>query len=117
MLQSALADWSCAMRWKMLVWDLDIHKLARRCDAGGVAPQAQPCDGGGQRRVFRDGEKSLFHASIVDTVMVVSSSTSRSTRTVSSEVKMVTLFSVAQRRMMTPSSRWRPLWMARVLMM
>ena len=83
----------------------------------GEAPQAQPRDGGGQRSVLRNGKKSLFHASIVDTVMVVSSSTSSRTRTVSSEVKMVTLFSVAQRRMITPSSRCRPLWTARVLMM
>ncbi len=45
------------------------------------------------------------HASIVDIVSVVSSSTSSSTRTVSRLVNMVTLFSVAARRIFTPSER------------
>jgi hypothetical protein len=51
--------------------------------------------------VFQNCKNTLFHnhhASIVEMQRVVSSSTSSSTRTVSSEVKMVTLFSVATLR-------------------
>ena len=43
------------------------------------------------------------YASMVDTRSVVSSRTSKSTRTVSSAVKMVTLFSVAVIRISAPS--------------
>ena len=107
-------DW---VEWESAPGILRRDYLSRRGDAGAVAPQAQPCGARGEGRIFGDGKNSLFHASMVETVRVVSSRTSRSTRTVSREVKMVTLFSVAQRRMITPSSRWVPLWTARVLMM
>ena len=94
------------------------YELTRSRDAGTVPQEAQQVYFGRDSGVLRELKSSFFHQlSMVLTVMVVSSSTSSSTRTVSSEVKIVTLFSVAQRRMMTPSSRWRPLWMARVLMM
>lgn len=46
----------------------------------------------------------LCYASIVDTLMVVSSSTSKSTFTVSRLVSMVIPFSMAQRRICAPSS-------------
>ena len=58
-----------------------------------------------------------YSAWIVDTASVVSSSTSSSTRTVSSEVKTVTPFSTAQRRIAAPSCAWTLEWMERVLMM
>ena len=54
----------------------------------------------GARTHAGDGDQE----SMVETPMVVSSSTSSSTLTVSSAVSMVTLFSLAQRRMATPSS-------------
>ena len=61
------------------------------------------------RGLFHGGGASSpghrFYASIVLIVSVVSSSTSSSTRTVSREVNMVTLFSVAARRIFTPSER------------
>ena len=41
----------------------------------------------------------LYSSSMVEIPRVISSSTSKSTRTVSRAVKMVTLFSTAQRRM------------------
>ena len=44
-----------------------------------------------------------YFASMVETHMVISSRTSKSARTVSSDVKTVTLFSTAQRRIMLPS--------------
>ena len=47
---------------------------------------------------------SLDHASIVEIVSVVSSNTSKSTRTVSRDVKIVTPFSIAVRRIAVPSS-------------
>ena len=45
----------------------------------------------------------VYFASMVETHMVISSRTSKSARTVSSDVKTVTLFSTAQRRIMLPS--------------
>ena len=45
-----------------------------------------------------------YDASIREIPIVISSNTSKRTRTVSREVKIVILFSAAQRRMITPSS-------------
>ena len=47
---------------------------------------------------------NLSYELIVEMPMVVSSSTSKSTLTVSSDVSMVMLFSAAHRRIATPSS-------------
>ena len=58
-----------------------------------------------------------FYASMVEIVSVVSSSTSSSTRTVSRLVKIVALFSVAQRRICRPSLSLSASPISRVLMM
>ena len=83
--------------------DRHAHELPRRRDGPTVPREAEAENVGPERDVLRDLKLDLSHASMVEMQRVVSSSTSSSTRTVSSAVNMVMLFSVAQRRIFAPS--------------
>ena len=89
----------------------DIHELARsRHGVGGLPLQHQAVHVPGQGDILQNGKNALLHGqvlsqeSMVEIVRVVSSRTSSNTRTVSREVKMVALFSVAHRRISWPSA-------------
>ena len=76
---------------------LHLRELARDY-ARAVARKSQPVHAGDELRVLYECEYALFHQSMVEMEMVISSSTSSSTFTVSRLVKIGTLFSTAQRR-------------------
>ncbi len=67
-------------------------------DGSPDAPPCRPSSSGRCMKAFS------FYESIAEIPIVISSSTSSSTLTVSSEVNMVTLFSIAVRRIASPSS-------------
>ena len=91
--------------------DLSYQKNVR--DLGGlVAFNGKKVKEG---RIYRGG--FLGRVSEDDIPIVDSSRTSRRILTVSSDVKSVTPFWIAQRRIATPSSKWTPERIARVLMM
>ena len=99
-----------------------IHELSRGGDGGGVPPQSKPVDIPCQRDIFLKDKNCFLHgaahwASMVEILLVISSSTSSTMRTVSREVKRVTAFSTAHWRMAAPSALWLAEWMVRVLMM
>lgn len=58
---------------------------------------------------------TLVHASMVEIRLEIASSTSSSARTVSSDVKVVTLFSIARRRIMNPALTCAVEFLLRVL--
>ena len=87
-----------------------VQKLPRRGDGAGIPQEDHPPHIPCHRAVFPEGIEHLLHlarllshSSMVEISMVISSSTSSSTRTVSRAVKMVTPFSTAHRRMRRPS--------------
>ena len=86
---------SCAM-------EASVFRPLRRATKGAAFGNRKPFEKGLCEN-FRFVRGMFFQESIVEMVSVVSSSTSSSTRTVSREVKIVTLFSVESRRIFKPS--------------
>ena len=82
-----------------------INTTAMGFNTGNIILMAQACRGAVRTRPARRFRLRQSSASMVLTRPVLPSSTSSTTRTVSSEVKAVTPFSTAQRRMATPSSK------------
>ncbi len=98
-----------------------LHKLPCAGDLSRVAHQAHVIDIFSDAIVLGNGQKhsdslSAYKLSMVEMPSVISSRTLSKTRTVSREVKMVTLFSTAVRRIIAPSLSMRELSGSRVLM-